>query len=320
MMHKDVQEAISDWVLRGGASLDIVADFALIDYLSSALYKQFLPATAHLDFGLRLRDWLANHPIEQRRQTMLKLVPFLAFYGAAEMNLLRREGVLAALPRFLTDSFVLDLTTDSLGDEVSSLLSQTLFIGLTKSSGLYEFCKVNGIAQSINLHADTMAASGITPREKQFVGSFKSLVLVEDFVGTGSQSGPVVEFICNEFSEMPILCMPLICCPSGFASGQQLCANYSNLTFAPVLSLASSGFVKPGALLGEVPIASEMRDLIVSLSAEVAGYAEISVAPFGFEDTGALAILYNNCPDNVLELIHLDGAGAWAPLFPRVIT
>jgi hypothetical protein len=304
--------------MNGNASLELISDLALIDYLSATLYRQFRPTASLAEFDVRLRDWLDNHPTDERRRTMLSLIPFLAFFGEDEFVALRQHALTGVIPQFLVESFGLDIMSTDLGISLSRSLSRTLFVGLTKSGGLYEFCKVNSISQEYYLYADLMSATGMTTSQREYMASFDALVLIEDFIGTGSQSASTVAFVCSSFASTPVLCAPMICCPTGYTSGAALRLSYPSLRFAPILSMAPGAFLKPDALEGEISIATEVRELIRTLSIEVPGYAEISVAPFGFEDTGALTVLYSNCPDNVIELVHLEDAAVWSSLFPRV--
>ena len=37
----------------------------------------------------------------------------------------------------------------------------------------------------------------------------------------------------------------------------------------------------------------------------------------GFRNTGANVVLFSNCPNNTLAIMHYDGSDSWEPLFPR---
>lgn len=318
MMPKDVQASVSRWLISGAAPLDLVSDFALIDYLSAMLYHEFLPAAGYDDFDVRLANWLSHHPSEARQRTMLGLVPYLTFFGTHEFALLRREALDGVIPRFLVDSFAIDLASQLLDAKINAALSATAFVGLTKSGGLREFCKAAHFKQEHYLFADELHASGMTVEQNKFLSSYDAIALVEDFVGTGTQSQPVIDFICTSYKSKKILCLPLICCPDGAALCNLLTLKHTNLTVSPVLSLSPSGFLRPTPTPGEIPIADAVRELINQMPYEVSGYGQLSVAPFGFCDTGALTVLYSNCPDNVLELVHLHNQGFWSALFQRV--
>jgi len=39
--------------------------------------------------------------------------------------------------------------------------------------------------------------------------------------------------------------------------------------------------------------------------------------PFGFKGTGALVVMYSNCPNNSLPVLHNESE-EWSALFPRI--
>ena len=316
MIHPEIQKSLQKWLLEQTGDLRLVSDCSLIDYLSNTLYHHYEPTTGQSDFRTRLRDWIFSHPLEQRQQVLLQFVPYLLFFGPAEFAVLRRQALYSITARWLVGNASLDLTLATIDNELKRLLHTTVFVALTKSGRLHDFCKTNGVVQDQYLQADTLYSTGITPQQKLYLKNFSGIVLIEDFIGSGIQSRDIVEYICTTFCNQSILCVPLLCCPEGSRVGEQMEQSLSNLKFRPVLSLSSAACLTPVSVRGEISLANEMRQLVSALPTEVSGYRPGS--PYGFADTGALSVLYFNCPDNVLELVHTDAGKVWSPLFPRV--
>ena len=140
------------------------------------------------------------------------------------------------------------------------------------------------------------------------------LVLLEDFVGSGNQMRSTADWAAMTLPNIQILLVPLICCPDGIVTGQELAAEHSNLIFAPTLVLEKALFLLPKAQQAEPALFPKLRSVVIRLRDRMGRWQR---HPFGYEDTGAIIVLYTNCPDNSLALIH-DDSDTWEALFPRV--
>lgn len=120
---------------------------------------------------------------------------------------------------------------------------------------------------------------------------------------------------------LPLLVVPLIACPAASNRGELLANNSGGLLkYKPVLDLPSNTFVTPTATAGEDTLIPEIRALATRLAVQVQGGAtEHWHGPFGYpshQPTGGLIVMYSNCPDNSLPILHFASA-TWSPLFPR---
>ncbi|MEO7174085.1 hypothetical protein [Flavobacterium sp.] len=74
----------------------------------------------------------------------------------------------------------------------------------------------------------------------------------------------------------------------------------------------------PEPLEDENLIFQDIRGLLTRLHQLVKGDASMPSVTgiYGYRGTGSLAILYNNCPNNVPPVVH-SRSDTWKPLFPR---
>jgi len=152
----------------------------------------------------------------------------------------------------------------------------------------------------------------------------KRLVLMEDFVGSGTQSSDIVRWATEKLN-CPVLFVPLVICPDGTEAFTDLASVLAGrLRFEPVLPLDASAFVAPE---GGTPDAllSRIADLATAVHSRVAGNPDTSYGPLGFskpgdKTRGAAVVLFSNTPDNSLPLIHHHARppSKWQALFPRV--
>jgi hypothetical protein len=158
---------------------------------------------------------------------------------------------------------------------------------------------------------------------QQFIldSGIKRLVLLEDFVGSGSQMLAGIRFAASLGTPLDILVVPLVLCPEGGRTGRDVVATFNNVRFSPVLELTAENFVAVTPNPSELPLFSSIRNLALGLYASVSDRqppddAVKPYGPFGFARTGSLSVPYANCPDNTLPLIH-HSSQTWKPLFPR---
>jgi hypothetical protein len=148
----------------------------------------------------------------------------------------------------------------------------------------------------------------------------ETLVLLEDFIGSGSQVEPAINFLGSLPSKTPALVLPLVLCPTGVDTGMKWEHKYSNVTCRSVLTLNQKDFLYDIPQGGEPSEFSDFRQLAIDTFKDVLGGVSAKDAkidtPFGFDKTGGLIVLATNCPDNTLPLIH-HNSPTWSALFPR---
>jgi hypothetical protein len=150
----------------------------------------------------------------------------------------------------------------------------------------------------------------------------KRIVLLEDFVGTGTQARKAIEFAGNlrPASPIPVLVVPLVICPKAEQAIAQLNLP-GHVTVAPVLRLPKRAFIceppegEEPQLLAAIRALASRTYLVVS-DGEAPNNKKKPFGPLGYKATGGLVVMYSNAPDNTLPIIHWRSK-KWKPLFPR---
>jgi len=285
-------------------------------WLQRELFSEYEP-NRYENFDDRLAIWLENLSNETDKKDLFRLLDHLFFIGKQQFDSLCRAAYSDQTVRWIIDRGNLDIQSPSISSEIDVLTSDTWFCPITDSMRINSFLKLNNLRghdnrpdwRSLEIFADPHKLKSYVHHE-----NIKRLVLLEDFVGSGSQMKSSVAFAAMTLPHIDILVIPLVCCPEGVATGNALSSSFTNITFSPTLTLRPELFLCENAVSGEPPVFSRVRDIILQISARLGIWKD---EPFGFEKTGALVALYSNCPDNSLPIIHANGT-PWAPLFSRI--
>lgn len=308
--------------------------YAFIFYLASRLYIQYVPTlgATHPDFGTRLSNWLDCAPKEADQKTLFHAVPSFFFVGRKEMESLYMTAFNGPVARWLLDELEIGFDAPNAQQVIRQGLCETWFCGITDSLDIGLFHRINNITGA-SIRPQLMSYLNISGNAKQtateiinFMRSqsppLRRIVLLEDFVGTGQQNYDIVKFMAELPTAPPVLFCPLMICPVGSNAAYALASNHTNLTYTPALELSDDIFLWRTARANEPPSFGKLRDVVVRLYPLVEGSNSSNLyGPFGFnngdEERGALIVLYSNCPDNTLPIIHHNSDGPWQALFPR---
>lgn len=311
-MRKDEIELLLDECQDG----ELLRIHANLGWLNEELFDDYEPR-AYTDFLHRLSDWLGNVSDRADKLTLFRLAGEIFFVGRAQMASLFRTAFNDNISRWVIDQADLRLDDPALAAHVTRELEGTWICPVTDSMRINKFLKVNDLEGHV-YRPDwySLAAFGDAQRLQKYVDSttITRLVLLEDFVGSGGQVRAAIDFALHSLPGIPILVVPLICCPEGARRTRALAAAESNLTFEPVLELPESVFVKRSRRDGEPAVHGEIRELVEKLGEQL---PTMWADEFGYNDIGSLIVLHSNCPDNSLPILHDDGA-RWKALFPRV--
>jgi len=295
-----------------------------VEHLAEELYCKYEPTKGPFpDFWQRFEDWLENGDDEAKQQSLFRLMPYLFFIGPTELDNLYRVAFNFNVTTWLIEELSLTLDDVALSSKVSEALAHTWFCPLTDSMRINTFYHLNHISGR-NHRPDWLSLAVLADSAKvdAFLNSKKieRIVLLEDFVGSGSQIEPAVNFAGSLSSRRPTLVVPLVICPAGVDAARTWEASFTNIKVHPVLELRRLDFLTRTPQADEPPEHDVFRRLAIDsfsklLAGKTAKEAKI-YGPFGFDDTGGLVILATNCPDNTLPLIHHESV-TWNPLFPR---
>ncbi|MDP9855299.1 phosphoribosyltransferase-like protein [Agrobacterium tumefaciens] len=288
---------------------------SLLHFLSAKVFCDYEPAQFE-PFEARLIRWLNNVDANHDKQRLLSLLLDVFFVGRKEFEALYRSAYRIVIFRWLLEVHTLNPFEDGLEENVHELANKAWICPITDSLRINSFLKVNGL-KSRDKRPDwrSMAEFGDPEKIRNYISTEKitDIILLEDFVGSGTQAISSVEFAAKEFPQQNILLCPLVTCPDGDRNIRKALEKYSNAWFDPVLSLPESTMHSYDKFKNGFGTSDDA--FLVSLNGKL-GYKQDKSA-FGFKQTGAKVVMYSNCPNNTLPLFHREAA-SWAPLFPRV--
>jgi hypothetical protein len=285
---------------------------SLVLYLAKKVYADYEPG-GMTPFLLRLEKWLDNVPDEADQKLMISLLANVFFAGRGEFESLYRSA-LTGIYRWISDSIAVDLGDPALETHLDVQLEKTWICPVTDSLRINSFLKVNEISgHDHRPHWRSLATFGDVAKIQAYMQDnlIERLVLLEDFVGSGNQIKSTVKFVLDNFPSLKIAVCPLIICPTGHSTLSKLEKLHCNLTYLPTMVLPEEVFLMPSAMARENTTFTNGRGLVNKVSGKLSGN------PFGYEQTGAMVVLFSNCPDNTLPLFR-DETLVWNPLFPRV--
>lgn len=319
-----IEELIREW-----ADEDLNNVNQLLNTLEKRLYLSYEPSLPpNPGFWDRLEGWLGNMGEGETEaiKALFRLASELFYVGPDEFRELHRSAYHGAIARWLVDQENIDLLDADASKNLRSAVDATWFCPITDSMRINSFYNSNNIANKADFRPDwrSLAEFGDVKKIKNYCDEqgFKRLVLLEDFVGGGSQMRKAVEFAVT-IPSIDVLVIPLIVCPKGLKLGHELVKAHACLGFEAVLSIPQGAFVASKAINGEAHHHEDLRQLACRTYARVAGGLspgrDAPYHPLGFphkDPTGGLVVMYSNTPNNTLPLIHW-ASESWMPLFPR---
>lgn len=332
------QESLSQKIYRWHANhpdsrslFDNIHSF--IRFRAEHSYDDYQPTktSSTPSFEKRLLNWISNIDKDHVQQVMFKFVPKLFFVGRDEFVSLHIAAMEECIIPWLIDTNKIDIFSNDLSVLLDRAKKRTWYCPITDSMVISEFCHVNQLAGNSD-RPDWRFLSKIVEDKRNLVeyikqNSIDQIVLLEDFIGSGGQvlgkdaSGVkgAIPFLCEILAENPdlkvdALIVPLIIYENGLEnivrhiSAEKDCSG--KIHVKPVLILPKSMFLQQRTNEN-----AEIFDVIESINLQ-AGY-NFRYGPFGYTNTGSTVVMYTNCSDNTVSLIH-ETLDNWVPLFPRI--
>lgn len=295
-------------------------------FIEQKLYCQYEPSQPpNPGYWQRLSDWLDNLKFDSDQEIAFNLAAKLFFVGRDEIKAMYRTAYYGPIMRWLIKLESLQLNDINLGLNLNTLLEDTWFCPITDSLKINEFCHINNIPTRINERPDwhSLVKLGNPDEIRKLINdnNVERIVLLEDFIATGTQAAKAIKLAANVCpnNPLPVLIVPLIMCPKAIDNFMQMSLP-QHVTIEPVLQLEEHHFIS----IDETKNSDEFKqfkDLAETTYLQVtAGIPKQQGVkpydPLGYGVTGGLLILGTNTPDNTLPLVHWSSA-SWRPLFPR---
>ncbi len=321
-MNPRLSELLQAWALRDwGTDSEIFLDQSAVQYLGRKVYDDYEPSQFDR-FEDRLDRWLHNVDDEEDRQTLFRLLSRLFFIGRPEFESLCRAAYNGPVLRWLVEQLGVNIADPNAMATLEAGIAHTWFCPITDSMRINSFLKVNRLSgkshrpdwRSLRKFADP-------DKVRRFIAEnhIDRIVLLEDFVGSGTQMRSAIQFAANLSSTLHTLACPLVICPAGDEVGTQLATTHTNVAYAPVMQIAPGMLIKADPQPGEPPIFAVVRSLVLRVRARLNEPAPDpeSQRYHGYKGTGAVVAMYSNCPNNSLPII-CDATDSWQALFPRI--
>ncbi|PTB97335.1 hypothetical protein C9994_03370 [Marivirga lumbricoides] len=327
-MNNQVEKWVNEWAIASGdhSFRDINAQ---LNFFASELFHDYQPTQSLAsNFKSRLENWLSNLTNDEDRKTLFKILPHIFYVGSKEFNNLFRVAYNEIIAKWLID--VNNIRFDNIQvakTQIDDSLKQCWICPITDSFNVNSFFKINNIPSNgwnewrpqwytIDRGNDLWK----TYHKYIVTHGIRKLILLEDFIGSGSQVEGVVDFVLDKGLDLDVLLVPLINCPTGHQRFSDLEIKYDRLTYQAVLKPSSNCFVTQ-LKTDEEPIDfDQFRDLITRSYLQVSnglkpGF-EKPYSPYGYRETGGLIVMFSNTPDNTIPSIHWN-SDTWNPIFPR---
>jgi hypothetical protein len=325
---KSILDRVVDWTFNNLDGYDYNDIHNKIEFLEKHSFRDYHPTIGpYPPFFSRLKKWLENLSGEEDQKIFFRLVPEIFFLGSDEFISLYRTAFNEIVIQWTIDVASLKITEQDFHDLLEREIQRTWFCPITDSMHISDFCHVNNI-EGISYRPDWRSLTKFGDKSKitdyMKKNGFERIVLLEDFVGSGGQlsgtdtvgSGSpklgAVDFAASLPGTPPILVIPLVICPVGYKLGKQIEKKCPSVTFSPVYILSPDLMLTSTPSPNEMEIFAHLRDLVLRIQRQNG----FPYDPFGFCGTGAIFVMYTNCPDNTLPIIHFK-SDQWQPLFPR---
>lgn len=338
MMYNEISRRIIEWQ-QNCPNGPIYNDLdAFIRFRAQVSFHHYHPTTGpYPEFNQRLIIWLDNLIDIDEQRRLFELVPRIYFFGKEEIDVLYRAAHQEIVINWLIDLYNIDITSNNVESEVKKAIQSTLFSSVTDSGRISDYCHINGI-QGPRYRPEwlTWAKYGkMAVKDLLEDNDIKQVVMVEDFICTGSQflgsdvekDSPIIECMKTLGDKYKFLIVPLITCKDGIENiTDKLRKNQCTwVQCSAVFVLNEKCFIRENynssifSRMSQDEI--EFHIAIHAIIKKAGLQIPFRYGPFGYgikhgEGMGSLVVLYTNCPDNSLAIIH-EQIGTWKPLFLR---
>jgi hypothetical protein len=339
--HRHLSDFVKQWSLENrlpiGAALDSDETFEdilrQIEFMIEHAYSRYVPAmySNHAPvFQDRMVAWMQNANLSVQDQiAFFQLVLRFAYFSFDDFLSLYRTAYSNPISRWVWEDAGLKMGMLDFSAQFEEERSKhTWYASVTDSLIISEFYHANSIT-GVKCRPNflTLKELGNPAQIKNYTNAhgFRRIVLLEDFVGSGSQGQDIVKWTLAN-SDLPILFCPMLICPDGLRRFSDLAANSGGrLKVDPVVKLGDSVFLS--SLESSDDLMQYVSDLTARVHPDVAGTCAAGGPPYtphgyhlpGDTHTGATVVMFSNTPDNTMPLVHFNSENSeWVPVFPRV--
>src|SRR5580704_3286891 len=264
LMSESHTEKISRWSQQDGGN-EYLAINKLLEFLGNNLYYDYEPAFGPFpDYFSRLKKWIENLPEENDQQTLLKLAQYIFYVGREEFNSLYRSAFNTHIVRWLVEQENIDFVDPKAVEKLKSAIGKCWFCPVTDSLRINQFYHINQIKDSHHEYRPdwkSLRKFGDNEKIKDYIkkNGIQYLVLLEDFVGSATQSWKPLKFASELLDDAQVLFVPLIVCQLGIDRISNELKDRKNFAIRPVLKLSDESFVPKEAKEKEIEAYAGIR-------------------------------------------------------------
>ncbi|ASU32516.1 hypothetical protein MuYL_0613 [Mucilaginibacter xinganensis] len=322
-MNDFIEKRVTEWALSDSDIREV--NFRII-HLEKRLFNGYVPCKYNdSDFFIRLKNWLGNITDTNDQKALFEIIPNFFYVGDEEINSLYRSAYNIEIARWLINVVPINFRDTNNEAILNQAVIDTWFCPITDSFSINDFFKINNIPSRFDLRPDWHSLTELADPGaiSKYVtnNNIKRIVMLEDFVGSGSQVASRVTFACSCLPKVEILCISLITCPVGVTTLNALVNKFGNLTVKHIVEIPAEYLINKAISIDEPIIYTKIRELAdrsyLTVTNGISPGPKKPYYPLGYKETGGLIILNTNVPDNSLPLIH-HTSNTWAPLFKRI--
>ena len=308
-------------------------------YLERIKFQPFVPTlySRHsMSFAERFFAWLTNDILSlEQKQDLFEFASHIVFFSFDDFTALFQSAFTGPITRWCMREAGIRMDQEDWQTRLDEERYQnTWFCPVTDSLLISVFHHVNEIeGKNRKPSFRDLEYFGNIDRIKRHIElqGYRRLVLLEDFVGTGSQSYSAVEWAARKLG-IPVLFCPIITVAEAVNKFRELkinieleskdMLNLPRFEIEPVFELSPDCFIHsantaPGGLFDRVRNLAENVHKRLSESKQECKEGALGYWNPDSPQKGATVVMFSNTPNNSLPLIH-HGADNWKPLFPRV--
>lgn len=289
---------------------------SFLKFMCQKVFDEYEPSQFK-PFESRLIEWLNNLDTEKKQKAFIAVLLDLFFIGKKEFESLYRLLANSIISRWIIDVENIDILDPEVSKNVLEKINSSWICPITDSLRINSFLKVNNLmAKDIRPDWRSLKRLGDIEKIQKFVRSnkIKNLILVEDFVGSGTQVKNVIKDASQILPKTNILLAPLVVCPDGNGVLKKEVKKYRNVDFNPTLILPNSTKF-PNKTNASEPLHVFLHKVFEEIEHRFEFDKDETVT--GYKSTGGQVAMYSNCPNNTLPIYHQD-TDLWVSLFPRV--
>jgi len=295
---------------------------ALYEFVATHLYDQYEPNKRVSEqsalFLERIESWLASFQSDADRWNAFRSLEYFLFLGVEEYEELYRCACDHTVLPWICDLEGIDIFGPATAKKIEKALKKTWICPVTDSLRINSFLHLTGLP-GLKFRPDWHSLSKFGDGEKiaNYVcrSGIGHLVLVEDYVGTGTQFGRALEFAVENFNG-PILALPLVVCAPGDEALRGIEARTGGrVTYKPGVVIPKNCLVGQAFQAGEPVLFKELRDTLLA-AFKIMGEPRLDGEEYGFGYVGSLVCTFSNCPNNTPPIYHYSDK-RWNAIFPR---